>query len=771
MAEDLQIPSDRQLIVATRAGSSAAWSELRTRHERAVTAVAAVRRPRGDVEATFERLHHDILRDDSVLDSTATGDAVRPFRPRALAAMTGGTYGPRPLPADEPHAAGLAGPAEFDDGPVVATTTEPRDPIGASVAELTILATAFGRLSEVRQTVLWHRLVDLEPAATVTAILGRTAAETVALEAAADAGLFEAYTAVELESSVAPTCRPIVALLGGYRRGTLPDAQRRVVDAHLASPDPGISPSTAPGCGSCRRRLALAEELSVVVPLALVPSLTGLTVERYRAAIGAAIGLMGTSALAAQRSARANRLARVGAAVAVIIALLGAAFLIRSPFDDLEGEIADLLERSTTATTIPPSNTSPPGGSGDPTALPSRVELVFLGAPQGVVYVPGGSSLDLGLSLSTPAPVYRNGTGTIDAAITNNSDASATVRFVVRASPGVSFDALVEGPGRCEATRDADAACVVDIDPGAVAPMSLRLALDSTVSDRLLVVPSIRSQVLDLPIETVPGLVIGAVARGELAVIGNTLGSCVPGVAGCPARGERNASSATLELASDATIDRAVLLWRGEGLESNWAGEVGLIVPGATTATPIAETGVSSDSAVDAGGEEAKDDPAGGQSGADVTDLVRAAGAGKYTVVRPPSVTARADGSWTLIVVTQEPGANRRLVVVVGPRRPATSSAPVSVVVPVESAAPAGAPRSPVRPTTLKIETLASADEAVVTVDGEPVIADRAVGDPRPLDTYALEIDSSADALAVEVSTSTRPVVVTVIGLAVDIVT
>ncbi len=185
-----------------------------------------------------------------------------------------------------------------------------------------------------------------------------------------------------------------------------------------------------------------------MVPFAIVPGLTGIGVDRYRSAVGAGALAIGASALAARRAERGRRLARVAAGAAVVLAFLAAAFLVREPFGDLDSEIAELLERSTTS--VPDgSTTSPttaPGGPDSPTNdLPNRIELVFPGVPQGAVYVPGGRALNLGVSLSTPAPVYAGATGTIDVAITNNDTEDASVRFLVATSSGVSFDQLSEG--------------------------------------------------------------------------------------------------------------------------------------------------------------------------------------------------------------------------------------------------------------------------------------------------------------------------------------
>jgi hypothetical protein len=248
----------------------------------------------------------------------------------------------------------------------------------------------------------------------------------------------------------------------------------------------------------------------------VVPGLTGLTVNRYRTLLGVAPAF-GTAALAAQRSERANQRARIAAVMAVVAALLVGAFVIRSPFGDLEGEIADLFERASTTTTSPAvdddddddddadgadnDNDDDDGdddGNGS-AALPSRIELVFPGVPQGMVYVPGGPAVRVDLELSVVAPMYRGGTGTIDVTLTNRTDEVRTLEFVARTSPGVSFDTLAEGPGSC-AAQGAGATCTIRLTAGVRRSLALRFAFDETVSDRLVVAPNISSQVLDLPI-------------------------------------------------------------------------------------------------------------------------------------------------------------------------------------------------------------------------------------------------------------------------------
>ena len=516
-------------------------------------------------------------------------------------------------------------------------------------------------------------------------------------------------------------------LLGAYHRGTLPDAQRRLVDAHLGITASGVGVGDG-GCDACARRLRTPDDLAAVVPAAIVPGLTGLEVDRYRGAVGVAAAALGAAALAARRSARANRRARIAAGAVVVVALLAAALLIRSPFGDLDGEIADLLDRSTTtttpgtATTVP--DTTPPDGT---ERLPNRVELVFAGVAQGIVYVPGGPAVQLGLELSTPAPVYRDGTATIDLGLSNPSDVVRSVRFAIRPSPGVSFDELAEGDAACVPLGETGATCSLELAPRGSKTVSLRLALDATVSDRLLVVPSIRARALDLPVETVPGLALGVVGRGESVVVGAPLGS-----------------SRQLDLPAGVEIDEAVLTWRADAQVGDGPGEVRFTVPGRVAPVPLSE------------------------KPSDVTDLLRAAGAGTYTVDQ--AVGAGGSGSWTLVVVTRRADSPRRLFVVVEPNRPPGAEATVTADVPIKSAAPPGPPRFPVRPLVVTLTGPPSVPGATVTVNGS-VAAPRESGVDESLDAYDLDIDSNDDALLIEVSPTARPPRIAAIGVAIDIVT
>ena len=756
MNDHLQLPSDVALEERARAGSEAAWTELRDRHRGAIESLARSRslpRAQRSVDAVF-----DVALEEIVTGEQRPGEQPQPpIRPRAIALLTGGAYGPVWNPRTPSHSeqAARADPSR----------TEPTDR-----HELTDLATAFGRLPSLWQAVLWHRWVERAPAAELTTILGRPAADVVALEHTAYRGLADGYAAVAAtaEPGPDPQCIPVIPLLGAYRRGTLPDAQRRAVEVHLE----GTGASSA-GCAACGRRLELIDRLADLTPVAITPGLVGVDAMRYRELIGVGVGAIGAAVLATRRSDRDRRLARVGAVSAVVLALLAAAFFVREPFGDLETELADLLDRAT-STTEPSATTTVPGGSAPtPEALPNRIELIFPGAPQGAVYVPGGRALNLGLALSAPAPVYGGATGTIDAAITNNDTEDTSVRFLVRSSPGVAFERLLRGIGSCISDQDEGARCTLSIPAGATAEMSMRFTVDLDVPDRLVVAASIQSNVLEVPVEFVPGLLVGQVGRGALRTGGATLGSCTPSP-NCP-DGERNASSAVLDLPTTHTVERALLVWEGDRSDASWADSVGLIPAGSSTAVSVSAGNVAPPSGALTTGPgvvtSETEDASGFRSVADVTDLVRDGGGGNYTVVRAPSVEDAGDGSWTLTVITESSVGLPRLFVVVRPDRPATPDDPLVVDIPIGGSV---TPQTPRRPLSLILQAATNGSgTSQVTVNGESATEGGgvlSVGSAEGTVTYALEIASTEDVLSLVATTSTDALRLVSIGLAADIV-
>lgn len=477
MSIDSRTPSDRELTVAARAGDGDAWTELRRRHE---TAVRRFARGAGVGERHVDEVFADVAVALGADEAHGTPMPVlRAVRLRLLHAVAG-----------------------VDSGPAAAS-----DPT------LRTIATAFGQLPEDWQAVLWHRCVDRSPAVEATLMLGRSTAGVLALEQTATRGLFDQAMLVELHGDppLAPMCRPVVATLGAYHRGTLPPAESRAIEEHLHGAEGAVSA----GCAECRARLDVAGRIPDLVAPAIVPWVTGRSPSDYRAAAAlAAAG--GVAALTARRTASERRRAVLLATAAVVLAIVAAAVLIRSPFRSMGPGLADLLDRAVATTVAEPatSTTTVPPGPVD--GEPNRVELVFPDTPRGAVYVPGGRALNLTVSLSTPAPVFAGGTGTVDAGLMNNDSVVADVTFYVRTSEGVAFDEHADGSGRCRAEDDHGATCSVSIDPGGTAWMSLRFTVARDVPDRFVVDPGLDRAVLDVPVEFLSDLVIGTVERGDL---------------------------------------------------------------------------------------------------------------------------------------------------------------------------------------------------------------------------------------------------------------
>ena len=89
------LPSDRQLVDAARSGHDAAWHELMGRHEPAIRSVLP---HRGRSGRRFVTQGLEAFRSTLEQQPPAEGrEAIRAFRPRAMAAITGGSYGPGSL--------------------------------------------------------------------------------------------------------------------------------------------------------------------------------------------------------------------------------------------------------------------------------------------------------------------------------------------------------------------------------------------------------------------------------------------------------------------------------------------------------------------------------------------------------------------------------------------------------------------------------------------------------------------------------------------------
>jgi hypothetical protein len=523
-------------------------------------------------------------------------------------------------------------------------------------------------------------------------------------------------------------------MLGGHVRGTLPPLDQRLVDRHFAGEAPEtesmpVTSSTRPDddtqsrfappaarrhtAADSRRLVAVIESLPAFVPFAIAPGVTGLSVEEHRQAIGTSSRTFGSAGLLAARSHRFRRFASLGAVAAVIVALVGAAYLIRQPFEN-DGTIvtsdptgsptSQPPSPGTTAVVADPDPTIPPTTVAEtvptttildlrpaPTGPSTEVELIVTeGAPVSGLRQAGS---ELALGVSTPAPIYAGGTGTIDVTVDNTGDAAATATIQLLLPSGVSFEALASGEVECFDPDDDSPFCALSVDAGTALEFAVRLRLESSTVGRLVVDGDLVAEPLEASIVATSDLVHSSVGRGDVVTIGNSLMTCddaasadlgidcdavrngtselvnrwdVPMefIGAAPQFGIENSSSAVLALPDASSIISAHLYWSGDlderqqSIPDDGSNEiVTLRAPNGDTTQVVADKLSLGD--VDATQY---------LGSADVTDVVTAGGVGSYLVGNVQSVEVQGSyAAWSMIVVYDNAAEPRRLRVVTRP--------------------------------------------------------------------------------------------------------
>lgn len=678
------LPSDRQLVDASRAGHEAAWQELMARHEDAIRAVLANRRPGSKRKLTQSLEAFKVEIGDEATDAI---EEIRAFRPRALAFVTGGHYGPMSESVDVER-------LDDDDR---------------------LLASAFGQLPEPWQTVLWHTHVEQLSAAEVSPLVGRTVNEVTELLATAERGLIDAYLLeYSEEGAFDAASSTLIPLLSGHVRGALPPHEQRRIDRHLAVVDDAIesdgdqslvndepdvynedeSPdATGPRIlrsDDTRRLIRVASTIPELLPTAIAPGVTRLTVAEHRQALGTTSRSFGTAAMFANRTNRARRAIIVGSVAAVTLALVGAVYLVRQPFEN-DNSIANPATTSVSSPTTDgePVTTTTDDEVVDGSTTTSTTALDLRPTPEGpantieVVVASGSRAIGFavpasGLStvVSTSAPVFAGGTGTLDLAIANDGDAAFDGTIELLVPRGVVLHGLAAGDAECTDPDDDSPFCSISIDAGDTLNISLRVALESSVVGRLTVDGATVPEEFQAQIVATRDLVHNSVGRGDVTIIGNNVMTCADDAAAelgidcdkvrdgvgdvlnrwdvpmafigaAPQFGFENGSKATLEISDDARIVHAELFWsgdleeRGQSVSDDGANIV-------TLGTPAGDVfGITADD-VAFGQEDATQYVA----RADVTDVIATDGAGEYLIGNVTAVEAQGSyAGWVLAVV------------------------------------------------------------------------------------------------------------------------
>ena len=268
MLNDIDTPSDAELISRVRGGDVDAYGQLFARHVGAARRLARqlVRGPDSDdlVSEAFTKVM-------GALQSGGGPDIA--FRAYLLTAV-------RRLHVDRIRAQSRLTPSEdmteFDPGVPFQDTVVEQFESGAA-------ARAFASLPERWQMVLWHLEVERQKPADVAPLLGMTANSVSALAYRAREGLRQAFLAAHLAEIDDAECSWVVEHLGSYVRKGLSKRDTGKIDAHLE------------GCRTCAAMNLELVEVNSDLSGVLAPLLLGGLAAGYLGATasgGAAGGLV-----------------------------------------------------------------------------------------------------------------------------------------------------------------------------------------------------------------------------------------------------------------------------------------------------------------------------------------------------------------------------------------------------------------------------------------------------------------------------------------------
>jgi RNA polymerase sigma factor (sigma-70 family) len=243
-------PSDAQLIAQVRAGATAAYETLYSRHVIAACALARhLSAPGAEADDLVSEAFARVL---GILRRGQGPDAA--FRPYLLSTL-------RRVACDRTRRERVLG-LSADVGERAderSGRTEPHDAALASL-ERSLAVRALSRLPERWRAVLWHTEIDDASPADIAPLFGLTPNGVAALAYRAREGLRQAYLQECLAEPADERCRPAAGRLGAWVRGGLGKRDTAQVEAHLSE------------CSRCR---VLAAELTEVNA-----SLTGMAESR-----------------------------------------------------------------------------------------------------------------------------------------------------------------------------------------------------------------------------------------------------------------------------------------------------------------------------------------------------------------------------------------------------------------------------------------------------------------------------------------------------------
>ncbi|MBB4675781.1 sigma-70 family RNA polymerase sigma factor [Crossiella cryophila] len=438
--DEVQGPSDAELIDSVRSGSMDSYALLYERH---VSAAYNLARQMSRSPGEADDLVSDAFA--KVLDTLRAGkgpDAA--FRAYLLTALRHNAYD---RSRREKKVQVSDDVAAFDSGVPFTDTA-------VAGLEKTLAAKAFARLPERWQAVLWHTEVEQQSPAEIAPILGLTANGVSALAYRAREGLRQAYLQVHLDSVAEEQCRATVDRLGAWTRDGLSKRETAQVEAHLDT------------CANCRALAAELHDVNGAMRVFIAPLVLGGAVMAYLALSATAAKAAGVAAVAVTAGAAAGgaggmagaassvprQFLATGASAAAVVAAVAVALAAgespQSPPVAAPPSSSSVVVPSPAQPTPkpppPPSPQPPPPSQPPPSSQPSQpppppppptttppppapTPALSASAPsEPVQLTPGGAPVDL------PVTVRNSGTGV-----------SEPVTAALNLPPGV----LAEVPG------------------------------------------------------------------------------------------------------------------------------------------------------------------------------------------------------------------------------------------------------------------------------------------------------------------------------------
>lgn len=697
------VPSDAELITASRGGDASAYAELYARHVDAARAAArALCKSRGDADDVVSEAFAKVLR---VLQRGGGPDLA--FRPYLLTSVRNVFYDRVRRQREEPT-------DDMSDVPMLSESlsSEDRD----------LASRAFASLPERWQQVLWHTEVEGRTATEVAPLLGLAPNAVAALAYRAREGLRQAFLQVHVrEHTPEADCQQCVAGLGAYVRDGLSNREQLRVQEHLD------------GCAKCTALVAELRDTNTTLRAALIPAVVGVPAVMYLTGLGsiAGKGMFGWF-LRMPRRGQAGTVAGAAAAAAAVVAVSVAAAGGNDPASMQAVRPSVTVASTVTSTTpdtvvdtepppivptvplteppppatppleppptlatlppfIPPATTSPrapattrprPPATTRPPTTTTRPPTTTASTTTTVAPTTTLAPATFTSQFAQSATAVAGGQLELRAVVRNTGGTTGAATVQLTLPAGVTLVGADNAQWQCAATSctvagvvagaDSSARLVLALDPGAPSSFDVQLAAS----------PSSGGPVtLSISPVTVPELLHHSVGRGSVVMAGNTVVTCDAASPGClDARqgigteldnnnhemayvntgGFGTFNGSTADIAFGGTVRAAYLVWGGDTKQA------GSTAPDPDRLDEVLLFTPTGTSTVTASRAEVDDRSGGFVAVADVTSLVT--GPGTYGAGDVQSATGPgAYGGWSLIVVTDDVSQPRRMHLVTLP--------------------------------------------------------------------------------------------------------